>query len=61
MYGVKVHYFLLECSEVKVKVVKNINSRVQILQKSSTLKYFYLCTLHHCALVGGIDETEILY
>ena len=30
-----VHHFLWECSEVKVKVVKNMNSKVQIPVKTA--------------------------
>jgi hypothetical protein len=40
----------LECREVYIKVVKNINSEVQIAPEnylSSTLKYFYISILHH--------------
>jgi hypothetical protein len=35
MYVVKSALFLKECSEVKVNVVKNINSKVQIPQKTT--------------------------
>jgi hypothetical protein len=34
MYGVKGTLFIWESSEVKVKVVKNINSEVQIKKKT---------------------------
>ena len=49
--GVKKYIFILGCRGVKVKVVKNRNSKVKYRYPknylSSTSKYFYLVTLRH--------------